>query len=156
MKIFKHSFFLFFAVLFSIGSYAQETNGNTKLYFLADTTNTPKESRFMSIGKISPFTSGYTIFCKCLVPYQNHLQFSYRIGKDIPLAPVVNSKPIHQYTNWTTLQELIIKNHKYFNDIYDLYIVEALPGNRYKTNKVKLDIYTTIKDGVTVKDGNPG
>lgn len=84
------------------------------------------------------------------------MQFSYRIGKDIPLAPVVNSKPIHQYTNWTTLQELIIKNHKYFNDIYDLYIVEALPGNRYKTNKVKLDIYTTIKDGVTVKDGNPG
>jgi len=146
-KIFLISLFLF--IYSSI--FAQETS--KKIYFLADTINTTKKNQLLNIETVSFFEHIFTFFCKCAPPYKSYVTFSYINKKGAPIAEVVSKKPDYPYVSFKELMDLSGKWHSYFDNKYDLYITEVLPGNKFRTNKVKFMPYSPpIDDGVTLKD----
>ncbi|MBB2146598.1 hypothetical protein GM921_13935 [Pedobacter sp. LMG 31464] len=144
---------IFLIVLFSIwlsNVFSQETN--RKIYFLADTINTPKNNQVLRIETISFFEYSFIFYCKCAYPYKSYVSFSYLTTKKGPKAEIVSKMPNYAYISFKELMEVAAKHHRYFDNSYDLYITEVLPNNKYRTNKVKFNIYPEpINDGVIIK-----
>ena len=117
-------------------------SNNRKVYFLADTINVSKENRFMRIGYgDNAFEYFFIFFCKCAYPYKTDASFSYIIKKGEKKAEIVTEKPNYKYCSFRELMDMVHEHHNYFNDVYDLYITEVLPGNRYRTNVVRFNSY---------------
>ena len=136
-------------ILFINNAFSQ---GNRKIYFLADTLNTPKTIQVLRIETISFFEYSFIFYCKCAYPYKSYVSFSYLITKKEPKAEIVSKKPNYPYISFKELMDIAAKNHRYFDTTYELYITEVLPGNKYRTNKVKFNIYPEpINDGVIIK-----
>lgn len=129
---------LVFSLLFgSSYSYAQKEKKN--IYFLVDTLNTPKSLRFIEIK--DGYEVSYTFFCMCLPafdqnrPYDN-LIYTFLNSKSAKLN-LTDKKPSADYISWKEFLSLATRP-KFFEDNYNLYITEALPNNKYRTNKVEL------------------
>ncbi len=126
-------------------TFAQTEDNN--LYFLADTVNIPKEQRIVSINKAVPSTlyeNEYEFFCKCISPYQKNLVFFYINTDKHGKENILKKKPNYRFISWKELMMLVEKYQNNFDNKYNLHIVETLPGNRYKTNVVKLQKYTSV------------
>jgi hypothetical protein len=144
--------FCFLTFIFQ-DAFSQESN--KKIYFLADTTSIPKEQRFLSIGMVTPFECVITFYCKCVSPYKDYVEFSYLITKKKPKVEIVSKKPDYTYISLKDLMDLVSKYQRHFNDSYDLYITEVLPGNHYQTNKVRMGLRPPpTTDGVILKNHN--
>lgn len=131
--------------------FSQETN--KKLYFLADTIHLSKENQILKHGYVdNAFEYFFVFFCKCAYPYKSYVTFSYVNKKGEKKAEIVSEKPKYKYSNFKELMDIISEHHRFFNDVYDLYITEVLPGNKFRTNKVKFIPYTPpIDDSVIIK-----
>jgi len=138
-------------VCFYINVFSQGTN--KKIYFLADTISVSKENRVLKHGYVdNVFEYFFVFFCKCAYPYKNYVTFSYVNKKGEKKAEIVLEKPKHRYSSVKELMDMVNEHHKFFDDVYDLYIVEALPGNKYRTNKVNFVGYSPpIDDSVILK-----
>ena len=139
-------FVCFYTNLFSQGT-------NKKVYFLADTLSVSKENNVLKHGYVdNAFEYFFTFFCKCAYPYQDYVIFSYINKKGEPKAEIVLEKPKYRYSSFKELMDMVNEHHKFFNDVYDLYMVEALPENKYRTNQVKFVGHSPpIADGVIIK-----
>jgi len=118
-----------FTVLISIESRSQTIIPET-VYFLADTTNTPKESRYFEIGTEGKFVSGYSFYCRCAPPYFSYPTFMYRNDRVKPKYSDV--KPDVKYMSWKQLADSL---HKYGNNFpkhFKMVMVEVLPSKKYK------------------------
>ena len=130
--------------------FSQDTN--IKIYFLADTINTSKENQVLRIEPLNFFEYMFTFYCTCAPPYKNYVSFSYITKKGEKKANIVSKKPNYPYISFKKLMDIAGKYHRYFDDSYDLYITEALPNNKYRTNKVKFVGYSPPIDvSVTIK-----
>ena len=128
-------------------------NTNREIYFLADTINIAQPNRLLKIETISFFEHHFTFFCKCTPPYKNYTVFSYIDKKGSKKAEIVSKKPAHPYISFKDLMDLSAKHHRHFDDSYDLYITEVLPGHKYRTNKVQFVPYRNpTDDSVVVKE----
>lgn len=126
---------------------------NKKIYYLADTINISKPNRTVKIETISFFEHHFTFFCKCISPFKNYVRFSYIEKKGQPKADVLSKKPDHPYLSFKELMDIAAKQQQSITEAYDLYITEVLPGNKFRTNKVKFAIERLpTEDGVLVKD----
>lgn len=130
----KNLFFIMVLLALAINVHSQSTN--TRIYFLADTINVSKENQVLKHGYINFFEYFFTFFCKCAYPYKNEITFSYINKKGEKKAEIVSEKPELKYISYRELMNIVNEYHKIFNDSYDLYITEVMPGNRYRTNKV--------------------
>ena len=156
MKTYKEVVAVLLFLFLCANGYGQgKGTTNTEIHFLVDTIGMQKENKFISIGLISPVEYGFTFYCKCIPPYDDYLYFAYRVGKNTTKAPIVDKKPGYKYISWKELLEIVGKYRKSFDTGYDLYITEVLPGNRYRTNKVKMVLIRdpTISVG-SIKDKN--
>lgn len=126
-----------------------------KLYFLADTfnVNVSKPKKILEIKWTTPVHYSFVIQTDYNAPYYKYLEFSSRINKGEKKAEVKLKKP---KCNYISLKELlaIVKEHtRYFNDVYDLYITEALKANKYRTYKVVLmPQYAPTDDSIVLKE----
>jgi hypothetical protein len=128
-------------------------NTNKKIYFLADTINVSRPNRFLKIETISFFEHHFIFFCKCTPPYKNYTSFSYIDKKGIKKSEIVAKKPDYPYISFKELMDISSKYNRYFDNSYDLYIIEVLPGNKYRTNKVNyVQERLPIDDRVIVKE----
>ena len=121
----------------AIDSHAQQEKKS--VYFFVDTLNTPKDQRFVEIK--DGYEVGYTFFCMCLPsvdknrPYDN-LVYTFINSKSTKLN-VTDKKLDKRYMSWKEFLNLAIRP-RFFKDNYELFITEALPNNKYRTNKVEL------------------
>ncbi|MFD0939936.1 hypothetical protein [Pedobacter boryungensis] len=149
MKKFLNSIsFLLTLILLSIVHKDLKAQEDKNLYFLADTVNIPKDQRLLNINKSVPFTlyeKKYEFFCKCLPPFKQNLMFFYINTQRGSKEEIFYAKPIHNYLSWQELMALIEKHQNAFDQKYNLYIVEVLPGKRYKMNLVKLAKYSKVE-----------
>ena len=105
------------------------------LYFLADTLSSPRESRIVGIGTEGEFHF-YQFYCKCLPPYIFDLAF---VCPETTVSETIyTAKPALKYTSYPDLLQLVLKSGHQFEKEYTLYIIEALPGNKFGKNKVVL------------------
>lgn len=114
-----------------------------EIHFLADTINISPENRILEIGHEGDGI-GYTFFCQCLPPYGRgyNVSFYYLKRAGTPPETIFDHKPQHKYISWKELSELIVKGKYTLAKTYDFYITEVLPGNKYKTNKVRMTQYS--------------
>jgi hypothetical protein len=141
------------AILSSIIFGAFSQNKNREVYFLADTINITQPNRLLKIETISFFEHHFTFFCKCIPPYKSYTVFSYINKKGDLKAPIQSKKPDYPYISFKELMDIAAEYHYSLDNYFDLYITEVLPGNKYRTNKVKFLPYrTSIDDGVVIKD----
>ena len=126
-------------------AFAQTAENN--LYFLADTLNVPKGQRILGINErdFNLYENEYVFFCKCIAPHKDNLAFSYINTNKNRKENMLSKKPNYKYISWKDLVLLIEKYQNNFDKVYNLYIVEVLPRNRYKTNLVKLVRYATVQ-----------
>lgn len=106
-----------------------------EIYFLADTLDTPKESRIVGIGTESDLHY-YQFYCKCLPPYVFDLAFV--CPENSLRQTTFISKPEFKYTSYPELLQLVLKAGVLFEKQYVLYIVEALPNKQFTKNRVSL------------------
>ncbi|MFA6275530.1 MAG: hypothetical protein WC622_02205 [Pedobacter sp.] len=143
---------IFLSCLFILLIHHAFSQGNGKIYFLADTLNTSKNNQVLRIEKISFFEYSFIFYCKCAYPYKSYVSFSYLITKKEPKAEIVSKKPNYPYISFKELMDIAARTHRYFDTTYELYITEVLPNKRYRTNKVKFNSYPEpINDGVIIK-----
>ena len=129
--------FLFSLLVLSLSRvYSQETK--KKLYFLADTINTPKTSRVLNILWSTPFHYSFIFYCKSVRPYYSYPEFACLVDKKNPRAEISIIKPTYSYISFKELMDIAAESNRNFNEYYELYITEVLPGHKYQTNKVKL------------------
>ena len=135
-----------------LGAYAQESS-NRKIYFLADTIYVSKENQLLKHGyDDNVFEYFFIFFCKCAYPYKNNVVFSYINKYGEKKAEIVSEKPKFKYSSFRELMDMVYEHHRFFNDVYDLYITEVLPGNKYRTNKVRFLPYNPpTNDSVIIK-----
>ena len=107
-----------------------------EIYYLADTINVSKKDRVLEISGISGYDQSFVFFCKCVKPYYNYPEFIYLVDKNKNKPTVVLSKPNYPYISFKNLMDLVAKKTFNFEDDYQLYITEVLPGNKYLTKKV--------------------
>ncbi|QPH41285.1 hypothetical protein [Pedobacter endophyticus] len=131
----KTFFLIFFFFLFVSNSYAQEAR--KKIFFLADTTNISKANMYMEIKWVDVFEQSFIFFCKCAPPYRSYVTFSYINKKGNKKAEIVSRKPNYPYISFKELMDMSAEWYNFFDNKYDLYITETLPGNKYRTNKVR-------------------
>lgn len=68
-------------------------------------------------------------------------------------AEIVSKKPAHPYISFKELMDITAEHHRSLDNYCDLYITEVLPGNKYRTNKVKFVSYIPpMDDGVNIKE----
>ncbi|MFI5451113.1 hypothetical protein ACHMWN_03060 [Pedobacter sp. UC225_61] len=132
---------IFLSCLFIFLVHHAFSQGNGKIYFLADTINTSKNNQVLRIETISFFEYSFIFYCKCAYPYKSYVSFSYLITKKEPKAEIVSKKPNYPYISFKELMDIAAKTHRYFDTTYELYITEVLPGNKYRTNKVSFVPY---------------
>lgn len=143
-------FLIIILTIITFNAFAQNTN--RKIYFLADTINISSANRMLKIETISFFEHHFTFFCKCTPPYTNYTSFSYIDKKENKKAEIVSRKPDYPYISIKELMDISAKYNRYFDNSYDLFITEVLPGNKYRTNKVKiLPNKIPIEDNVIIK-----
>jgi len=130
----KFSIIVVIALFFMKLANAQITKPK-EIYFLADTLNTPRESRIVGIGTESDLHY-YQFYCKCLPPYVFDLAFVCPENKLRQTTFI--SKPELKYTSYPELLQLVLKAGALFEQQYTLYIVEALPNKQFTKNKVSL------------------
>ncbi|WP_431292646.1 hypothetical protein [Pedobacter sp. P26] len=124
-----------------------------KKYFLADTVSTSKGSKFLQIKWVDVFEQYFIFFCKCAPPYKSYVTFSYINKKGDKKAEIVSTKPDYNYISFKELMDMSGEWYNNFDNKYDLYITEILPGNKYRTNKVKFVPYRPpVNDGVILND----
>jgi len=146
-KIFLLSLFL---VSFNRG-FSQDTN--KKIYFLADTINTSKENQLLRIESINAFEDLFLFYCRCAPPYKNYVTFSCITKKGEKKREIVSLKPNFKFISFKELMDIANQYNRYFDETYDLYIVEVLPGKRYQTSKVKYVPYSPpIIDSKSIKN----
>lgn len=145
---------VFLLVLFLVSfnkGFSQSTN--EKIYFLADTINTSKENQLLRIESINFFENLFTFYCRCAPPYKNYVSFSCITKKGEKKPEIVSHKPDFHFISFKELMDIANKYNRYFDDTYDLYIVEVLPGKKYRTSKVKYVAYSPpTVDSVIIKD----
>lgn len=121
---------LIIAMIFlSVTSRAQKK----AIYYYVDTAvHVPK----VEIGIEGKVLTYYHFFYQVYHDSPRELSFTYRNDRNI--SEIVLSKPKHQYWSFNKLVKTIRKvdENGYFNKVYDIFFVEALPNNRYITNKV--------------------
>ncbi|MEH3112986.1 hypothetical protein [Pedobacter terrae] len=128
-------------------------NTNREIYFLADTINVSLPNRILKIETVSFFEHHFTFFCKCTPPYKSYATFSYINKKGDKKAEIVSKKPAHPYISFKELMDITAEHHRSLDNYCDLYITEVLPGNKYRTNKVKFVPYILpMDDGVNIKE----
>ena len=134
----KRTFLLALLAMFlSLKSFTQ-TRKNV-LYFLADTVNVEFNNRILEIGTEGKILSYYSFFCKCMLPEgKQNLTFVYRNDTNENIAS--DRKPNVHFSSWQQLADIIGKVGISFDSKYDFYIVEVIPGRKYKMNKVTLVI----------------
>lgn len=146
----KKIFLLCFSFILFQNAYPQN---NPKIYFLADTISMSKEYKFMKMEWDSPFQQFFVFFCKCAPPYKSYVTFSYINKKGDKKAEIVSTKPSYDYISLKALMDMSTEWYNYFDNKYDLYITEVLPGNKYRTNKVKFVPYQEpTQDRVILKE----
>lgn len=127
--------FLFIIFFFLSGAaLAQEKR---MVYFLADTASIPQSKKVLEI-LLTPFHYTFMFYTDFKAPYYNWLEFSSLVDKGHPREKVVSQKPTQSYISLKELLELAKDSPNTFNDNYDLFITEVLPGKKYQTSKVKL------------------
>ena len=147
----KKTIVLILFLLITNNAFSQE--GNKKIYFLADTINTPKKIQVLSITALNVFEYMFTFYCTCAPPYKNYVSFTSIIKKGEKKVDVLSEKPDYPYLSFKELMDLAAKYHRYFDNTYDLFITEALPKNKYKTYKVKFVAYSAPRtNSVILRD----
>ncbi len=150
IKSFNMKKILLFSLL--IISFYKASAQNRKIYFLADTINTAKQNRFLKIDA-NAFEHEFTFFCRCTPPYKDFTSFSYIIKKGDKMAEIVSKKPDYAYLSFKEFMDILAETRGYLSGIYELYITEVLPGNKYRTNKVSQVSYSPpTNDSVSVKE----
>lgn len=138
-------FFLLF-----IDAFSQESD--RKIYFLADTINVSKENQVLRVEAINGFEYWFTFYCRCAYPYKNYVRFSYIVKYGEKKPEIVSKKPDYPYISFKELMGLAGKDNLNIDHEYELYITEALPGNKYRTSRVKWSGYREPSvDGVIIK-----
>lgn len=132
---------LLFSIFFI--SYAVEAQERTKLYFLADTINISPENRILDIGDEAKMHY-FGFFCKCVPGSEIDPIFSYHHHSD--QSKTTTDKPSYQYISWKDLAEIIHLGKSKFDLKYELYITEALPGKRFKTNLIR---FVKVNEDIT-------
>ena len=107
----------------------------------------------MQMEWVDVFEQSFIFFCKCAPPYKSYVTFSYINKKGDKKAEIVSKKPDYPYISFKELMDMSTEWYNFFDNKYDLYITEVLPGNKYRTNKVKFVPYSapTI-NSVTLKE----
>lgn len=128
---------------------AQDTK--KEVYYLADTINVAKNDRVLEIQglKINRFEYTFVFFCKCVWPNYNAVEFSYLVNTKNPQPKEVLTRPSYPYISYKTLMELVAKHQRYFDNHYQLYITEVLPGNKYRTSKANFSAQSEPAVNVT-------
>ncbi|QDW23432.1 hypothetical protein FFJ24_000730 [Pedobacter sp. KBS0701] len=107
----------------------------------------------MQIKWVDVFEQYFIFFCKCAPPYKSYVTFSYINKKGDKKAEIVSTKPDYNYISFKELVDMSGEWYNNFDNKYDLYITEILPGNKYRTNKVKFVPYRPpVNDGVILND----
>ncbi len=151
IKSFNMKKILLFSLL--IISFYKASSQNRKIYFLADTINIAKQNRFLKIETASFFEHHFTFFCRCTPPYKDFTSFYYYIKKGDKIAETVSKKPDYDYLSFKEFMDILAETRGYLSGIYELYITEVLPGNKYRTNKVSQVPYSPpTYDSVSVKE----
>jgi len=120
---------------------------------LADTISTSKENKLLQIKWVDIFEQYFIFYCKCAPPYKSYVTFSYINKKGDKKAEIVFTKPDYNYISFKELMDMSTEWYNFFDNKYDLYITEALPGNKYRTNKVHFVPYRVLtQDGVILKE----
>ena len=143
--IFTLAFMFFFVDL-------KAQDERTKIYFLADTIDVPKNQRILEISR-GPlwFVGAYEFYIK-LHPNDNiNLIYIYEEPLTDMQAKIVDTLPSHRYKSWKSLFELLTNRDKPFDDNYQLYITEKLPGGKYATHKVYRPMPSRSINGSTIK-----
>lgn len=134
---------------------ASAQSSNRQVYFLADTINVSKENQVLDLGYgDNRFEYFFTFFCKCAYPYKTDVSFSYVNKRGEKRADIVSEKPNVKYSSFRELMDMVHEHHRFFNDVYDLYITEVLPGNKYRTNKVRFLPYNPPTDDSVIINKN--
>ena len=107
-----------------------------EIYYLADTINVSKNDRVLEISGISGYDQSFVFFCKCVKPYNSYPEFIYLVDRTKTKPAMVLKKPNYPYISFKNLMDLVAKKTFNFEDDYQLYITEVLPGNKYITKKV--------------------
>ncbi len=130
-KIKEALIFILFLFL-SIPAFSQKPK---PVYFLADTININKDQQIFEIGSEGPWTY-YNFLFGSIPNYDQETMFFYPTKQDA--RNVLTGKPSFLYLSWKELSKLIVQDGKDFDKKYTLNIVEVLPNNKFKINKVKL------------------
>lgn len=137
--------------IFAVSSFAQ-TGEPKKIYFLVDTAKNGNSHQLVQIERNTVFNRTYHFFCRSFPYYEMDLQFSYDDHKKAPKTKVLDSKPNIEYTSWKKLHSLLEDKQKFFENYYELNIVEALPNGKFMVNPVKRDRYMPpTQDGIILK-----
>ncbi len=123
----------------------------TKIYFLADTIDVPKNQRILEIRRGPWFVGVYEFYMKSYPTDNINLIFTYEEPRPEMQAKIVETLPNHHYRSWKSLFELLTSPDKPFDDNYQLYITEKLPGGRYTTHKVYRIMPNRSFHGGTIK-----
>ena len=121
------------------------------IYYLADTINVAKNDRVLEIQgiKINRFEYTFVFFCKCVWPNYDAVEFSYLVNKKNPQPKEVLGKPSYPYISYKSLMEFVAKHQRGFDNHYQLYLTEVLPGNKYRTSKVNFSPQSEPRVNVT-------
>ena len=76
-------------------------------------------------------------------------RLGYLVDKNKKKPTVVLSRPSYPYISYKTLMELVAKHQRYFDNHYQLYITEVLPGNKYRTSKANFSAQSEPAVNVT-------
>lgn len=108
---------------------------------MADTIAISKDQRVLEIsnGPV-PFVGAYEFYMKPYPGNDMNLMFIYEEPKPELRAKVVTTKPDYPYRSWKSLFNLLTDTKTPFDDNYQLFITERLPGNKYVTHKVYRNI----------------
>ena len=141
-----------FLISLLIISFYKAFSQDKKIYFLADTINIPKQNRFLKIDA-NAFEHEFTFFCRCSPPYKDFTSFSYIIKKGEKMPETVPKKPGYDYLSFKEFMDILAEWNGKLSNVYEFYITEVMPGNKYRTNKVTQVPYRAPSvDKVSVKE----
>ncbi|RBQ04288.1 hypothetical protein [Pedobacter miscanthi] len=146
--------FFLLSIAFITASTVFSQVGPRKLYFFADTAKINSSNpKALEIDWTSPIHYSFIFYSKVKAPYYNQIEFASQIDKNNPKPTIENKKPKYKYISLQELVKLGIESPRYFSEIYDLYIIEPLPKNKFRTYKVVImEQKAPITDGVILNN----
>lgn len=116
-------------------------NGQSKkeeIFYLADTISLSPSNNILSIDIEYPLY-GYIFHCRCIrVNKAFYVGFTYNIENT--KVDTLSKLPVHKYSSWKELENMLYEKQENFDDHYVMYIIEKLPMGKFKENKVKLHL----------------